>query len=559
MSRQSKRIGATEAAQPSSTPGRGRVHAARILLLLLLAAALLVPIWTVSYPPLVDYPNHLASAFVLAHLKDSAFDFGRYYAADWNTFPYLTMDWILVALQWVVPIDVAGRLLLSLCALSVPAAAWFFLRQANPGEESLALWSLLIAENLYFFVYGFINMQLSLALCLVVLGVWLGYLKRPRMTLWLLLLPLTTFLYFTHLMGFGVAGVVITVYAVIARQRLKRLLFSWLLFLPGLLFFLHSHSHLKSSWNLQFRGLGAKVSGLLAVMVGASPALDFLTLAVIAVSLILAMSQNREFGWNRRWLGVAGCLFALYWIFPASYATGMNADRRLLPFIFIIALAAARVGKRARELAIIAILLFAVRTGVLAKRFISEQPRLARMVMSYAVIPKNAKVLPLVGWAGGTPQPERNLWAYGVIERGWFSPCLFHDPGVQPLQLKVRLYDPYGAGFGDLGTVDWQRASSDYGYVWAAGVPQFTKTLEVMGKPIFRSGNLQVYRLFSSSPGPQDKSGLRSAPTTSARVVMVGDRLASGRSKRGYRSTRPETGRTLRYRAASKLRSEGVR
>lgn len=469
------------------------------LLLFLLAAALLVPIWSVNYPPLVDYPNHLASAFVLAHLKGSAFHFSRYYAADWDTFPYLTMDWILLALQWVVPIEVAGRLLLSLCALSVPAAAWFFLRRANPGEENLALWSLLIAENLYFFLYGFINMQLSLALCLVVLGFWLDYLARPRTKLWLFLLLLTTFLYFTHLMGFGVAGIVITAYAVIARQRLKRLLLSWLLFVPGVLFFFHSRLHLKSTWNIQFRGLGAKLSGLLAVMAGVSPALDFLTLAVIALSVILAMSQNRQFGWNHRWLGVAVSLFALYWIFPASYGSGMNADRRLLPFLFVFALATARVGKRARELAIIAILLFAVRTGALEKRFISEQPRITQMVTSYAAIPQNAKVLPLVGWADGSPRPERNLWAYGVIERGWFSPCLFHDPGVQPLQLTARLYDPYGVGFGNLGKVDWGRVDRDYDYAWAAGVPQFTSNLEAIGKPVFRSGNLQVYRLFSSS------------------------------------------------------------
>lgn len=482
-------------------PIRRSVRPGYLLVLFVLAAALLVPIWTVTYLPLVDYPNHLASAFVLAHLKDTTFHFSRYYAADWNTFPYLTMDWILLALQWIVPIGVAGRILLSLCALSVPAAAWFFLRRANPGQEGLALWSLLIVENLYFFLYGFINMQLSLALCLVVLGVWIAYLGRPRMTLWLFLLLLTTLLYFTHLMGFGVAGVVITAYAFLARRRWKQILFSWLLFLPGVILFLHSHSQLQSHWSVQFRGVGAKLSGLLSVMVGVSPALDFLTLGVIAASILLAISQNRQFSWNRRWLGVAGCLFALYWIFPASYASGMNSDRRLLPFLFVFALAAARVGKRMRGLAIIAIALFLVRTAAIERQFISEQPRLAKMAESFAAIPETAKVLPLVGWAGGSPVPERNFWAYGVIRRGWFSPCLFHDPGVQPFRVTARLYDPYGPGFSKLGSINWSRVSRDYGYVWAADVPQYSSHLAAIGKLIFTSGNLRVYRLVSNPPG----------------------------------------------------------
>src|ERR1035438_3550883 len=157
-------------------------------LLLMLAAGLLAPIWTVRFPLLADYPNHLASAFVLAHLHDGAFHFDQYYRADWNTYPYLSMDVILLALQHFVSIELAGRLFLSLCVLSVPAAAWFFIRRANPGEEGLALWSLLVCHNLYFFRFGFLNLQLSMAVCFLLLGLWLWHLERPRLATWFLLL-----------------------------------------------------------------------------------------------------------------------------------------------------------------------------------------------------------------------------------------------------------------------------------------------------------------------------------------------------------------------------------
>src|SRR5262249_32116823 len=159
------------------------------------------------------------SAFVLAHLKDPAFHFSQFYKPDWNTGPYLTMDVILVGLQRFVSIDIAGRLLLSLCVLALPASVWFFLREANPAEESLALWSLLVSTNHLFFLYGFIGMQLSVDLSFLVLGLWLRYLRRPRVGCWLVLLVITTVLYFTHLVGFGMAGLVMTAYALFARRR----------------------------------------------------------------------------------------------------------------------------------------------------------------------------------------------------------------------------------------------------------------------------------------------------------------------------------------------------
>lgn len=91
----------------------------------LIAGALLAPIRTVRYPSVVDYPNHLASAFVLAHLNDPAYHFRGFYAADWRPSPYLAMDVILMSLQRFMPIEMAGRVLLSLCVLAVPAAAFF--------------------------------------------------------------------------------------------------------------------------------------------------------------------------------------------------------------------------------------------------------------------------------------------------------------------------------------------------------------------------------------------------------------------------------------------------
>jgi hypothetical protein len=296
---------------------------------------------------------------------------------------------------------------------------------------------LLISNNVYFFLYGFVNLQLSLSLCLLVLGLWLGYLERPRWAAWGLLLITTTALYFTHLVGFGIAGVVMTCHALGARRRLRDLLSAWLLFVPGIVCYLHATCGLGPGGAMQFRTIADKALGLVAVMTGVSPAIDLLTLAVMAGCLAWVFVANPEFKWNPGWRGPAASLFLLYWLLPGAYGPATNVDKRLLPFIFVIALATAKVGRKGKSLAAVAVVLFLIRTGAVEQHFRSMQPHLAELAQSLQAIPRGARVLPLVDWAGGAPLPERHFWAYGVIERGWLSPCLFHDPGVHPLAVSV--------------------------------------------------------------------------------------------------------------------------
>src|ERR1700730_14871443 len=183
-------------------------HILRFVAVLILAAALLVPIWSVAFPPLLDYPNHLARSFVLAHLADPAFTFSRFYRADWGAYPYLGMDASLAVLGRLFPIETAGRVYLSLCALALPAAVWFFLRQAQPESEAAAFWSLLIAYNV-FFLEGFLNFDLSVAMGFLSLGLWLRWLAKPGSWRWIASLAAFTALYFTHLLGFGIAGLIV--------------------------------------------------------------------------------------------------------------------------------------------------------------------------------------------------------------------------------------------------------------------------------------------------------------------------------------------------------------
>jgi hypothetical protein len=480
-------------------PARAAKKTLQFVAIIILATALLAPIWIVTFPPLLDYPNHLARSFVLAHLNDPAFTFSRFYRADWGAYPYLGMDAALLVLGRLFPMETAGRLFLSLCALALPAATWFFLRQVNSGEDGTAAWALLAACNV-FFLEGFLNFDLSLAVGFLALGLWLRWLRKPGLVPWMATLAAFTTLYFTHLLGFGIAGLVAMAYLAFDRGRVRDWIWSGALALPGMAFYLHSSRVGLSVQKIIFHGFWEKLGSLGMILHGYSPMLDLISLAALGVWFLAAWWRNPEFRWNYRWVGVAAFLFILFWAIPWMWGEGSDLDIRVLPVLFVLILATARVGKRAKWLAAIPLLLFAVRTINLTQHFAAAAPQLAGLAGSFEAVPRGALVLPIVeGDQDPIERPFTHFWAYGVIRRGWFSPYLMDAPGETPLRIIYDSYTP--DGFWDHvydQPPDWKKVQSDYDYVWAYDVPSFSAALSDIGDRMYSSGALEVYKIRKS-------------------------------------------------------------
>ncbi len=464
-----------------------------------LAAALLLPVWTVRHLPLVDYPNHLARAYILAHPEDPVLV--RYYAPDWSPNPYLLMDAAQVGMQRTMPVDAAGRILVSISLLALPLCVWFFLRQASPGNDAVALWSLLLCQN-FFFLTGLISLQLGMALCFLVLGLWLRLPDRFTFTRYFLLAAATTLLYFTHLMGFAVAALITTWLALRTRRSRFLLYATWRMFLPGALLLVWSRSG-TAGFDIAFRSLGSKPLVPLIAIETYSQALDYVTFGVVVLAIVAARWRNPDFRWNPQWLEVCLLLYLLYWLLPFRLFSSNYAFLRLVPFWWIAGLAAARVGRRAWLLAPAALLLFALRTANMATSFAGRQPELESFERAIHVTTEGARVLPLVEWRGERKQVElhySHAWARGVIEKRWFTPYLFHDPGVHPLRIVHEAYAPPAREY--LPTIyrqapDWARIQQDYDFVWAYNVAAFHGELSRIGAVVFEEGNLRVYRIQS--------------------------------------------------------------
>jgi hypothetical protein len=484
----------------------------RLALVVIGCAALLAPVWIVRYPPLGDYPVHLADSFVLAHLHDPGYRFSEWYHADWGPTPYMATDAALMMLQRLFPAELSGRIVLSICVLALPLSVWFFARQAQARYELTVLWAFVLAYNV-FFLFGYLEHCLSIAGCFAVLGLWLRYLDRPTALRWMCLLAAVVALYSVHLYGFAMAGIIITAYALAKRQSLIQLSLSWLAFVPGVALFLALAMGASAEHRVVFGGLVRKLGWLLAWLEVHRRLVAPVNLVVFGLfigALAILAWRNSDLRPNRDWLKVAAVLFALYWVLPDGYQQrGIGfypIDSRVLPFLLIVVVAAVDMGRRSRWFAAATTLIFVVRMASLTQQFLVEQPLLARFARAFEAVPVNARVLPLEGREAvsslRTLFEPYNFWAYGVIQRGWVSADLFVMPGVHTLRLHEDPYRPgslWALQSGD--RVNWERVRKTYDYVWAYRVPQLSSRLHTIGRLVFAEKGLEVFALEREADG----------------------------------------------------------
>ena len=463
---------------------------------------ILAPIWSVHYPAILDFPNHVASSFVLARLHDPAYIFGQYYAANWGLKPYITTDFVMMELGRVVPPLVAGKIALSVGALGLPLAAWFFLKQIHPGETALSLWFLTVAHNI-FFRYGFVGYLWSMGLAFLAVALWLRWLAKPSFPRWIAAFLALTATYFTHIFGFIFAVLIIGLYS-LTRPDLRRWLWSAALAAPSVMFYFISSRAIEQTGGAEFRPLVEKLQALLLIFSSESFLLDLLCLAAVGAVFAFGWIKNREFHWDWRWLVVVGGMLAAFAALPVGYGDGWNVDIRALPMFLVLLFATVRLGRRGWWFVPLALAVFMVRAWDVTRDFRSAQPEMEGLAGSFSITERNVRVLPIVEATDDDPLTNyfAHFWAYGVAERGWFSPYLFQMPGLLPLRITQDTYTL--DGFWDLiytEKPDWEAMREDYDYVWGYDVPQqYLAGLNGIGRVVYTSGKLQLFRVVKKTP-----------------------------------------------------------
>jgi hypothetical protein len=478
----------------------------RIAIVAAFSLLAILPIWIVRYPPLIDYPNHLARAFVLHHLNDPHYDFGQFYAPDWRPNPYCFADFLAQVFQQFTNIYATGRLLLTLCILGLPLSVAFFLSRANPGSEYLALWAFAVAYNPNFLM-GFMSFELSVGLCFVVVGVWLDYMHTSQEKYWVLTIVLATVLYLTHLGGFTVAGLALIVYTALAFGIGRRLVKAAVVFAPGVSLFLCERNHGWADRRLVYTKwtLLSKVNGMVVPFREYSHLVEYTTLIAVLLTIGYFLRRWTKLRIQYVWIVLVGAIIAVHWSTPNTYGDLAFVDYRFCIFAFLFALAIP-VFRGSRTLPVLlASAVFLLHVFEASTHFTSQQEHLSTLAGDFRYIPHNSLVLAYTSISSGAPWEEQNdlhFWAYGVIERGWITPSLFHQSGVQPLLLRVPMYsDDDQSGYKlQRGIYDPDLVARSYDYLWATNVHYLDPYLKRIADQIVSQDELQI---FKSREGPQ--------------------------------------------------------
>jgi hypothetical protein len=476
-------------------------------------AALLLTAYAIAFAwlsPLLlqDYPNHLARTWVMSDLVfHHGAQFGQAFRYQFAAIPYILGDLTLVGATELFGISAAAALWSLVVFLSLPCALLFYLRTLSIPSARRALLLILSAflATDWFFLVGFLEFRLGVAMALVVLGMAEWVRQRPTMARLGTYAGILILGYLTHLttLVFATAALGTTALLRLVSHRSTWRTECALLAPCGAIFLYHFSSgyayrapgdlvEVPFIWDT-LKGKLLRLGGEFDRFGRADGAL----LGALALSLGLYIGRVRLKDLGDpvvlEMLVLAGMFLAMYFALPVGYPEAYYVDIRALPFAFLFVIfavarsTAARAqsevglgekgrsweGQRKTLAVLIACALVVANLAYLVKHFRVHRGWLNEYRAVMASIPLHARVLPVYTHGpDGKVVPFLHAFSFAVIDRNAIVPYLQTGDTGNPekyLRYRNRPYSPAQGWYGDVDAppVDWRAAVCDYDFLLA--------------------------------------------------------------------------------------------
>ncbi len=435
---------------------------------LTIAVALGFPFFLVDVPPVLDYPNHLARYFVLAHPNDPILS--RMYQPQWKILPNIGMDVLGVALLKIADVHVGGRILLA-CSLFVPIIGVVTYSRVVFGRFLYwPLASALIAYNGIFFL-GFLNFELSLGLAFAAAALWIAV--RDRSVVWTTVLgaAMAAVIFFCHILGVGLFALLIGSWEfgrLLDLQRRNKLdgrevlqtgVMLGLALSSSLILYLACPLSETSSSIGSWSG-SEKLAALFV------PFMDYHlhTTTVIGVFFIAFLILARRHLHVAQGTVLALLILAVMFVAaPSSIKSGTFVNPRLTLMMALLLFAGMQLRLRPRVGLYVGLIFAAVigfRALNVALDWVDHRRDLADLRSAIANVPPGSRVMVARGHAGhevetkvptraiqGGQRVDGHVAGLLVIERHAFWPLMFASPTQQPIAVRApydRIANPLG-------------------------------------------------------------------------------------------------------------------
>ncbi|WP_428484225.1 hypothetical protein [Rhodopila sp.] len=440
-----------------------------------LCVLLVVPLMVVDVPPLSDYPNHLARAFVLQALPNDPV-IATFFAPRWAIIPNLAIDLIAPPLIRVLPVHDVGRLLIAASVL-LPVLGTVAYSAALGGRW----WSLAVGLIAYngTLLEGFLNFSLSIGLALLLAAAWLRWRESHPVRTILLSVMGAAGLFVCHLMGLLFFALLVASAEVsrVPRDRpTPRVLLrsavsrgSVLLLILAEPAGLYAASPLgRLGGDAVFPSASQKLVHLLAPFTNYSLALDVCTALVVVAFMFLCLLLRR--GRMPGPAAIAACIsLVAYLASPYAWKGTYQLDTRfaiMLGFMLFAGFVPLRWPVWLSHAAVAAVLLlFVARMALLTTAWAQHRADLADLRQALVpVLPGQAVYVASVSptdapayWARAPwprhlsdgVQTDTHLGALALIERRAWWPFEFDIPSQQPIETR-QPYRDLAVRIGDL-------------------------------------------------------------------------------------------------------------
>lgn len=426
----------------------------------LACAVALVPIWSVEFPPLQDYPAHMARMHILANLEQSP-ALQAIYEIRWQFLPNLVMDVLVPPLSRILPLFDAGRVFISAIIIM-----WIIgplaLHRALFGRVSF--WPLIAS----FFAYnwclskGLLNFAFGAGLSFLVLAAWVGCQNWPALRRLILFSVLSTVLFFCHFIAFAIYVLAIMGYEAgrtfqtRATTETKQMLWHWGLVLgqfiiPLLIFTLLSPTkgEIVLTGSIHWGGLWSRLKAVLSPVLFEWGPIDYLTIlfagAVFLYALITrSIKVHPAFLWTLILLSIVAI------VMPTGLDGPGLRHIRIPPVLAALFFAgtvwSGKMPSRAGPtiFALFA-LLFVTRAAITTDRWQLQDARITEFREEAAKFEEgsslflafNGEIRPdYLRTNANAVLPFLHLADYATIDSSAFSPSLFADLGIQPIRRK---------------------------------------------------------------------------------------------------------------------------
>jgi hypothetical protein len=434
-----------------------------------LVVATLLPLSLTTVPPLVDYPNHLARMWILAHAAEIP-DLARNYAVHWRILPDLGMDLVISAFSVVMPVEQAGRVFIALTILSLVGGTVTLHRALHGRFKIWPIWSVLFIYNAALF-WGFLSCLFATGIYLFAFSGWIATRDWRLVPRLLTFSAIASVLLLLHLFAFGLYALSVGVYELAKcfdRRVSQKDILAWcvvcLQFAPGVLLGCTSLAHGGSTltaygdWSSKLYALAAPFT------FGYQPAgLDLLARSSVVLLLIFAILflifaiLTRSLKLRREMRFPLAAMIIAAAIMPNWLSGSWSADIRLpvaLPFVIIASTRVELSRKRIVPLTVAALLALGLRIWTVSQSWHDCDRLFGEFRGASAVIAPGARLLVVAGppkleqtrQFAGVPASLAKLplvtfihmAALAVIDRGAFFPYLFTGSSWKIVEVTPR-------------------------------------------------------------------------------------------------------------------------